>query len=95
MKKLLIYTIIAFTAGCIGKQSRENNISKKDNEISPLTEEKSVKPATNIPPPKVLRENEMIFFEGGVFKMGSEDGLPNERPVHEVKIKPFYIHALG
>jgi sulfatase modifying factor 1 len=34
---------------------------------------------------------EMILFEGGTFMMGSEKGLPNERPVHKVIMNPFHI----
>ena len=33
----------------------------------------------------------MVYFEGGTFMMGSENGLPNEKPVHEVEVQPFYI----
>lgn len=32
----------------------------------------------------------MVFVEGGTFKMGSFD-FKNERPVHEVRLKNFYI----
>lgn len=34
---------------------------------------------------------EMIFVEGGTFKMGSEDGHDNESPVHTVTVKSFYL----
>jgi serine/threonine-protein kinase len=33
----------------------------------------------------------MVLIKGGWMKMGSEDGLEDERPVHEVKIDSFYI----
>jgi len=34
----------------------------------------------------------MILVESGSFMMGSEDGFPNERPVHRVNItRPFYM----
>lgn len=33
----------------------------------------------------------MIFVEGGRFMMGSEDGLDDEKPVHEVQVADFYI----
>ncbi len=33
----------------------------------------------------------MIFVEGGTFKMGSIDGENDEKPVHEVTVKDFYI----
>jgi len=34
---------------------------------------------------------EMILFTGGSFMMGSEKGMPNERPVHQVIVKSFYL----
>jgi formylglycine-generating enzyme required for sulfatase activity len=34
---------------------------------------------------------EMIVLKGGSFKMGSEKGDDDEKPVHEVNIKPFAI----
>lgn len=34
---------------------------------------------------------EMVFIEGGVFKMGSNDGDPDEQPVHSVILESFYI----
>ncbi len=33
----------------------------------------------------------MVSVEGGVFKMGSESGNDDEKPVHEVKLKSFSI----
>ena len=34
---------------------------------------------------------EMISFPGGTFTMGSNDGLPQERPAHQVTVKAFRI----
>ena len=38
-------------------------------------------------------EIEMVFVKGGCYQMGDTfgDGLPNEKPVHEVCVKDFYI----
>ena len=33
----------------------------------------------------------MIFIAGGLYPMGSEDGLPDERPAHSVRLAPFEI----
>jgi len=33
----------------------------------------------------------MVLVEGGAFKMGSNDGLKNERPVHNITLRSFYI----
>ena len=36
-------------------------------------------------------EPEMVFVEGGTFKMGNDNGNDNEKPVHNVTLKSFYI----
>lgn len=36
-------------------------------------------------------EPEMVFVEGGTFKMGSYDGDIDEKPQHTVKLSSFYI----
>ncbi len=33
----------------------------------------------------------MVLIPGGPFTMGSNDGLPNERPEHTVTLDPYYI----
>lgn len=35
--------------------------------------------------------SQMVRFEAGNYLIGSEKGLPNEKPVHEVKLSAFYI----
>merc|ERR1711963_719383 len=34
---------------------------------------------------------EVVFVEGGAFKMGSNDGKSSEKPIHEVQVDDFYI----
>jgi formylglycine-generating enzyme required for sulfatase activity len=35
----------------------------------------------------------MVYVPGGAFKMGRDDGTPNERPAHEARLKPFFIES--
>jgi len=35
--------------------------------------------------------NGMVWIAGGTFLMGSDDGQPDERPVHEVSVEGFWI----
>ncbi len=35
----------------------------------------------------------MVWIPGGEFTMGSEDGLPDERPTHRVRVSGFFIDA--
>ncbi len=34
---------------------------------------------------------QMVFVKGGTFKMGSEDGPDNEKPIHDVTVSDFYM----
>ncbi len=89
MNKFLLYTFMLFLFACSGKPSKQTN-SVHENQKSENSKEPAVgaeNTSTNIVP----IENEMIYFEGGEYLMGSENGLQNERPVHKVKINPFYI----
>lgn len=36
-------------------------------------------------------ETHMVFVKGGTFKMGSNEGKSNEKPVHTVRLNDFYI----
>ncbi len=40
----------------------------------------------NIEPPEG-----MVFIHGGKFLMGTTDGLDNEKPIHEEKVKDFFL----
>jgi formylglycine-generating enzyme required for sulfatase activity len=40
---------------------------------------------------KEIFEPEMIFVEGGTFRIGSYSGQPDEKPTHSVSLKSFYI----
>ena len=35
--------------------------------------------------------DDMVYFEGGTFTIGNDNGLPNEKPAHPVEINPFYL----
>jgi sulfatase modifying factor 1 len=83
MKNLTIITIILIFTACSGKkQKQEQTAQVTSNEIAQSNSEK--------PNPQII-ENEMIFFEGGTFMMGSNNGLPQERPQHKVTVKSFHI----
>jgi len=38
-----------------------------------------------------FKEDEMVYFKGGNFMMGSANGSPNEQPVNEVTTKSYKI----
>lgn len=39
----------------------------------------------------LANKKKLIFVKGGTFEMGSTNGLENEKPVHSVSLKSFYI----
>lgn len=72
---------------CSGQQKQENS----NREAEPIETEKPAAANQTKRPVTDTADMDMIFFAGGSFIMGSETGLPNEKPVHEVLIKPFYM----
>ena len=77
--RLLYLGVILSLFACAGN-SGPKTVSNKSNQV----------PAVKVPENQPLN-SEMILFEGGAFIMGSENGLPNERPVHKVILKSFYL----
>ena len=41
--------------------------------------------------PVIVNAEDMVFVPGGVFHMGSDQGPPNESPVHRVYLDSYYI----
>ena len=44
-----------------------------------------------VPPPTAGGLVEMVYVEGGSFRMGSDSGRSNEMPVHQVTVSSFYL----
>lgn len=63
------------------QQNRKQSTAEKDK----------ITPAEKSAPGQKADTSGMVYFAGGSFMMGSEEGLPNEKPVHKVKIEAFYI----
>lgn len=91
MNKLFIISLLLVFISCTGSKSQKDDNEKKE------TKKTEPAPSQSIEVPASKKErisqntNEMVFLEGGTFLMGSETGLPNEKPVHQVKIEPFYM----
>jgi formylglycine-generating enzyme required for sulfatase activity len=49
------------------------------------------RPATPVATPTTPAPANMVLVEGGSFMMGSTGGESNERPVHQVTVKSFYL----
>src|SRR5258707_528885 len=39
------------------------------------------------------RTNGMVWIPAGTFSMGSDDGQPDERPIHDVSVQGFWMDA--
>ncbi|MCY1722798.1 formylglycine-generating enzyme family protein [Prolixibacteraceae bacterium Z1-6] len=82
--------LVSLLVSCTGTQQKKETASqnKEKQQSEEIQENKQEsqqrKDITAI-------ESEMITFEGGAFLMGSDTGLPQEQPVHQVTIKPFSI----
>jgi sulfatase modifying factor 1 len=44
-----------------------------------------------VPSPTLPTAGAMVLVEGGSFTMGSDEGEPDERPAHEVRVSSFFI----
>ena len=67
---------------------------QNEHQHSSQTEDKSTQNSvkTELPVPIDLPEKDgMRLLPGSEFLMGSDKEMPNEAPVHKVKIKPFWI----
>lgn len=82
MKNQYIIILILILTACSGKQPKQDKPIPSENESPSITIENQK---------QQVAESEMIFFEGGTFLMGSETGLPQEKPIHQVTVRPFSI----
>ena len=78
-ERLLFAGLFCLLLGCSGNRGPKPGT----NANQPLKAAKVIdKPSDN---------GDMVLFEAGTFLMGSEGRLPNERPVHQVAVKSFYL----
>ncbi len=87
----ILFLFLPFLITCDGNKPQKEAAGKPDlYQINPVRPENQVTLPLETQSSKG-NISEMIYFEGGTFFMGSENGLPNERPVHQEKVGPFYI----
>jgi sulfatase modifying factor 1 len=82
----------AFFVGCVLLASCSN--PSKTNDKQTDREETAPEVSTNLADPVPVKETDftdMVFFPAGKYLVGSEKGLPNEKPVHEVELPAFYM----
>ena len=91
MKQLLFIPALILLFSCSGEKKPENQSAEKSGTERSLKNETLAEEKNESESAVTAPVSEMIFFDEGTFMMGSEEGLPNEKPVHEVTIDPFYI----
>lgn len=82
MLPLLSLSMLLFS--CTSKHGNKSNESKSAEKNST-----AISTPENISKSPV--DNDMVYFKGGTFMMGSPKGLPQEQPVHQVQIRSFKI----
>lgn len=67
-----------------GQENFEKTVTVYANQTTFLVVDRKTARAGSISP-------EMVFVRGGSFEMGSENGDPDEKPLHTVTLEDFYI----
>ena len=103
MRKILIPTILSIVllTGCQTGETASNIVVSESNTACEMpgmghkqlstTGKGEAPPIERIKNPTGVAPKDMIFINGGKFKMGSDDGMPYEAPVHEVSVNSFWI----
>lgn len=73
---------------------KQKSTDIKEVKPSTPTKDQPTSPKITTTPPKTPFkdpfEGQMVHIPAGTFKMGSNNGKENEKPIHKVKIKDFY-----
>ena len=73
---------------------KENVTAEVQTETKETLEKHAVETGSSEKKVEAVKEpdlNDMVYFAGGSFLMGRDNGLPEEAPAHKVNVKPFYI----
>jgi sulfatase modifying factor 1 len=92
-RDILTLTGVSVSALLLGSCARESMITDDGMPAGTPSASPSITPLRSTPTPaSTAVPRAMILIEAGTFLMGSDDGFPNERPVHQVKItRPFLM----
>jgi sulfatase modifying factor 1 len=84
---LQLFLILILVLSCKNEPKKQSNtpiepkVQAQPEAPKPIVEEA----------PKEVDTSNMVFFEGGTITFGSDQGLPNEQPLFEKTIEPFYL----
>lgn len=88
--KYLVIVFVCITLSCSTQSSNDSNQSSVNTKKEHVKENNN-KDTNTVESDLNKNQADMIYFEGGYVVIGSNDGLQNEFPAHEVHTKPFYI----
>ena len=95
MNKFYLVLLSLLIFSCNSQKTEKSTSVNQEKTKSEITEtpmpENEVQNNIAENKPDVSVNSEMILIKGGTFLMGSNDGLPQESPVHEVTVKSFYM----
>ncbi len=83
-----IVILTALTACSTNSEKQKDKLSPKTEDLPKITQNESPNKTNSA---TATIDPEMIRFEAGTFIMGSNEGLPQEQPAHEVSVKPFLM----
>ena len=91
-KNCIIYVIAAIIGIGIAIIANQLDIFRSSPQ-PPVEEATDETGYTNSQFPPIIQNliNNMIYVEGGTFKMGTEDAYDSEKPVHQVTLSSFHI----
>ena len=92
MKQILLISVFFLLFSCSGQKKSEEQAEKNSQPESNVKSESSPEKSSESQSVVIAPDSKMVYFDGGSFMMGSENGLPNEKPVHKVTVNPFYIN---
>jgi len=82
MFMIIRFFILVLSTGFLSCSGQQGSKSKDSN---------NKKVGVNIESTKSFHEDDMVYFKGGTFMMGSSNGTPQEQPVHKVEVQSFKI----
>jgi len=82
--RILCFLLTGFFFSCSNSHQPQKDTPDQGNPGSPPPQKATTGKSEN-------NHTGMVYFPRGVYRIGSESGLPNEKPVHEVELRAFYM----
>ncbi|MDX9880730.1 MAG: formylglycine-generating enzyme family protein [Prolixibacteraceae bacterium] len=84
MKKISCALLVFLVFSCSGTKNKPGQMASGSVENTAIKKESVPSSLENV-------EAEMILVPAGTYIVGSNTGIPNDAPAHEVTLKPYYL----